>query len=136
MPMAIGTAITSAKTELSTVTRKRSAMPNRRLSGSVVTNSELVMKLALLACSDGIARMIRKSAIRAIAPMIVAPAAIAIDLKTRSPHRPSPAFSPELLPGLVGIVGVSPTCCGLAAMSTSPQQSDRVSPSSLNYLAT
>ena len=103
MPMAIGTAIISAKIELSTVTRNRSAMPNRRLSGSVVTNSELVMKLALFACSDGIARMRRKSAIRPIAPMIVAPAAIAIDLKTRSPHRPPPSFSPEPRGGFVDI---------------------------------
>ena len=55
MPMAIGTAIISAKIELSTVTRKRSAMPKRRLFSSVVTNSELVMKLALFAASDGIA---------------------------------------------------------------------------------
>ena len=114
MPMAIGTAITKAKIELSTVTRKRSAMPNRRLSGSVVTNSELVMKLALFACSDGIALMIRKSAIRPIAPMIVAPAAIAIDLKMRSPQRPSPCFSAAPR-GLVGIPAVSPTCGGLAA---------------------
>ena len=79
MPMAIGTAITKAKIELSTVTRKRSAMPNRRLFASVVTNSELVMKLTLSAASDGIARISRKSAISAIAPMIVAPAAIAIE---------------------------------------------------------
>ena len=57
MPMAIGTAITSAKIELSTVTRNRSAMPNRRLSASVVLNSELVKKLALFACNDGMARI-------------------------------------------------------------------------------
>ena len=49
MPIAIGTAITRAKIELNTVTWKSSAIPNRRLSESVVLNSELVMKLALLA---------------------------------------------------------------------------------------
>ena len=42
---------------------------------SVVTNSELVMKLALSAASDGTARISRNSPIRAMAPMIVAPAA-------------------------------------------------------------
>ena len=47
MPMAMGTAMTSAKTELSTVTWNSSAMPNRRLFSSVVLNSELVMKFAL-----------------------------------------------------------------------------------------
>ena len=79
MPIAIGTAITRAKSELSTVTRNRSRMPNRRFSASVVANSELVKKLALFACSDGIARISRNSAISTIATMIVAPAAIAID---------------------------------------------------------
>ena len=79
MPMAIGTAIANAKTELSTVTRNRSAMPKRRLFSSVVTNSELVMKLTLSAASDGIARINRKRPISAIAPMMVAPAASAIE---------------------------------------------------------
>ena len=49
MPIAIGTATANAKIELSTVTRKRSAMPNRRLVSSVVMNSELVKKFTLLA---------------------------------------------------------------------------------------
>ena len=79
MPMAIGTAIARAKIELSTVTRKRSAMPKRRLFSSVVTNSELVMKLALSAASEGTARISRKRPISAMAPMIVAPAASAIE---------------------------------------------------------
>ena len=79
MPMAIGTAITKAKIELSTVTRKRSAMPKRRLFSSVVTNSELVMKLTLSAASEGTARINRKRPISAIAPMIVAPAASAME---------------------------------------------------------
>ena len=69
-------------------------MPNRRLSESDVLNSELVMKLALFACNDGTALMIRNSAISAIALMIVAPAANAREPKIRSPHRPPPR-SPE-----------------------------------------
>ena len=93
MPMAIGTAITNAKIELSTVTRKRSATPNRKFVESVVLNSELVKKLILSACNDGTARISRNRPIRAIAPMIVAPAAMAIDRNTRSPQRPPPSFS-------------------------------------------
>ena len=100
MPIAIGTAMISANTELSTVTMNRSRMPKRRLSESVVRNSVLVRKFAWLACSDGIALTIRNSAIRAIAPMMVAPAAIAMDLKTVSPHRPSPCFKADPLPVL------------------------------------
>ena len=90
MPIAIGTAISNANSELRMVTWNSSAIPNRRLSESVVLNSELVMKLALFACSDGTACTIKKSAMSAIAPMIVAPAARAREPKIRSPHRPLP----------------------------------------------
>ncbi|SLH19601.1 Uncharacterised protein [Mycobacteroides abscessus subsp. abscessus] len=47
MPTPIGTAITSANTELNTVTMNRSRMPNRRLSGSLVLNSVLVKKFTV-----------------------------------------------------------------------------------------
>ena len=57
MPIAIGTAITRANSELSTVTWNSSAMPKRRFSASFVTNSELVKKFALLTRSDGTARL-------------------------------------------------------------------------------
>ena len=90
MPIAIGTAIISANSELRMVTCNKPAMPNRRLSESVVLNSELVMKLALFACSYGTACTISNSAMSAIAAMIVAPAARAREPKTLSPHRPLP----------------------------------------------
>ena len=63
----------------------------------------LVRKFAWLACSDGIALMIRNSPIRAIAPMMVAPAAIAMDLKTVSPQRSVASLQGRSRPGLVGI---------------------------------
>ena len=69
-------------------------MPNRRFAASVVLNSVLVMKFALLACSDGTAWMTRNRAISAIAPMMVAPAAKATEPKTRSPNLPPP-FKPD-----------------------------------------
>ena len=84
--MATGTASSSANTELSTVTMNRSRMPNRRLSASAVMNSALVKKLALLARSDGTARMSRKIAISAMAMTIVAPAATAIALEHAVPE--------------------------------------------------
>ena len=62
-------------------------MPNRRLSASVVLNSVLVRKLTWSAASDGIALTIRNSAISAMAAMIIAPAAIAIEWKMVSPRR-------------------------------------------------
>ena len=49
IPIATGTASTRAKTELSTVTMKRSRMPNARLSASVVLKLALVKKFAWLA---------------------------------------------------------------------------------------
>ena len=104
MPIAIGTAITSANNELNTVTWKSSAMPNRRLAGSLVLNSELVMKFALFAASEGTARTIRKNAIKAIAAMIVAPAATATDPKIRSP------LLPPWLSGM-SLTGVIPAVC-------------------------
>ncbi|BEL58010.1 hypothetical protein Isolate57596_49390 [Mycobacteroides abscessus subsp. abscessus] len=88
--MATGTAITKAKTALSTVTMNRSRMPNRRLFSSVVLNSALVRKLALSARSEGTARISRKIAIRAMADTIVAPAAVARPLNSCSPQRPEP----------------------------------------------
>ena len=120
MPIAMGTAITRANTELSTVTWKRSRMPKRRLSESLVTHSVLGTKLAWLACSDGIALMIRKSAIRAMAPMMVAPAATAMDLKTVSPQRLPPCLNADPVPGLVGMSGVSPICVGSSGLSDEP----------------
>src|SRR3990170_7986019 len=45
--------------------------------------------------------------------MIVAPAAIAMDLKTVSPQRPSPCFKADPFGSLVGFPEVCPTCCGL-----------------------
>src|SRR5258708_18080271 len=122
MPMAIGTAMIRAKIELSTVTWKRSRIPNRRLSASVVLNSVLVMKLAWLAPSDGIARISKNSAIRPIAPMMLAPAAMATDLKTRSPQRPSPLLRVGPLGGFVGISGVSTIFCGLAGGVAEPTE--------------
>jgi hypothetical protein len=113
MPMAIGTAINNANTELSTVTWKRPATPNFRLFASVVLNSELVKKLTLFTCIDGTARISRNRPIKAIAPMIVAPAAIATALKTLSPQRPPPAFNPPPLLGSGGIFKLSPIGCGL-----------------------
>ena len=59
-------------------------------------------EVALFACSEGSARMIRNSAISAIAAMMVAPAAVAIDRKTRSPHCP-----PERSAVLGGVWGVT-----------------------------
>ena len=58
--------------------------------------------------------MIRNSAISAMMPMIVAPAAMAIDRKMLSPQRPPPSFSDAPLAGLMGIPLLSPPCCGLA----------------------
>ena len=102
MPIATGTAMTRANTELRTVTMNKSRIPKRRLSGSLVRNSVLVRKFAWLACSDGTALMIRNSAIRAIAPMMVAPAAVAIALNTASPQRPPFCFRPGLPRFMVG----------------------------------
>lgn len=81
MPTPIGTATISAKIELSTVTMNRSRIPNRRWSAFVVENSALVKKLASLAMTEGTARINRNSAISAMAPTIVAPAAVASDRK-------------------------------------------------------
>ena len=126
MPMAIGTAINSAKTELRTVTWKSPAMPNRMFVSSDVTNSELVMKLAWLAPSDGTARMSRNSPIRAIAPMMMAPAATATEPKIRSPHRLPPGRNAD--PGfctvgsMLGILGVSPIPRGLVGVDDEPTE--------------
>ena len=60
MATATGTDSSSANTELKTVTTSRSRMPNRRLVGSEVWNSELVRKLTWFARSDGIACDSRK----------------------------------------------------------------------------
>ena len=58
MPIAIGTASTSANTELSTVTMNRSQDTEPpRCCASVVLNSALVKKLASLARSEGTARI-------------------------------------------------------------------------------
>ena len=65
-------------------------MPKRRSFSSVVTNCELVMKFAWFAASDGTARINRKRPISAITPMMVAPAATAIEWKMVSPHRRAP----------------------------------------------
>ena len=98
MPIAIGIAMSSANTELNTVTMNRSRMPKRRLSASLVTNSVLVKKLAWLACSDGIARISRNSAISAMATTMVAPAARRWTGRCVSPRRPSPLFEARRLP--------------------------------------
>jgi hypothetical protein len=54
--------------------------------------------------------------------MIVAPAAVATDLKTRSPQRPSPLLRVDPFGGFVGISGVSPIFCGLAGGVDEPTE--------------
>ena len=71
-------------------------------------NSVLVMKLTWSAASDGIALTIRNSAINAIAAMIVAPAAIAIEWKMVSPRRLLPLLRVDPGGGLVAMGGFSP----------------------------
>src|SRR5579859_124984 len=88
IPIATGTARTRAKTELSTVTMKRSRIPNARFSASLVLKVALVKKFAWLARSDGHARINRKIAISAMAMTTVEPVATASDLNARSPKRP------------------------------------------------
>ena len=61
----------------------------------------------MFACNDGTARMIRNSAINAIAAMIVAPAAVATERKIRSPQRP-PERSPLIGGGGGGTGAVCP----------------------------
>ena len=87
IPIATGTANAMAQSELSTVTMKRSRIPNARLLLSVVSNSALVKKFAWLARSDGMAWTSRKIAIRPMAIVIVEPATAATDLNSRSPRR-------------------------------------------------
>jgi hypothetical protein len=55
-----------------------------------------------------------------MAPMMVAPAATAMDLKTVSPQRPSPLFNADPFWLLVGPWGVCPTCCGLVGFADEP----------------
>lgn len=85
IPTAMGTASTSALSELSTVTMSRSRMPNASRCGSLVLNWALVKKFAWLTRNDGTARSNRNTAINAIATTIVNPAAAAIALNSRSP---------------------------------------------------
>src|ERR1700739_1684513 len=116
IPTAIGTASSSALTELSTVTMNKSRMPNARWSAFVVLNSALVKKLAWFARNDGTARTNRKIAISAIAITIVKPAAAASDLNSRSSRRvlwPSAGF------GTVGFVPVDVLTSGPEATTTS-----------------
>ena len=90
IPTAIGTANTSAVTELSTVTISRSRIPKASLAASLVLKSALVKKFAWLARSDGTARSNRNIAISPIAITIVDPAAAATNLNSRSPcHSPA-----------------------------------------------
>ena len=64
--------------------------------------------------------IIRNSAINAIAPMMVAPAAMAIESKMVSP-RPAPwPFKADAGVGFDGMSGVSPICCGLAPVVDEP----------------
>ena len=84
MPMATGTARTSAKIELSTVTLNMSRMPNRRLSGSVVFHSDEVKKLTLFARREGVACMTRTIAIKPMRATMTAPAATVTPRKIAS----------------------------------------------------
>ena len=99
MPMATGTAKAKAHSELSTVTMKRSRMPNFRWLPSVVSNCALVKKFAWLASSDGMAWMSRNIAISRIAITMVEPAVAASNSNSRSPRRaaaPSRAVSADV----------------------------------------
>ena len=102
IPTATGTAKAMAQSELSTVTIKRSRIPNARLLLSAVSNCALVKKFAWLARSDGMAWTSRKIAIRPMAIVIDEPATAATDLKSRSPRR-ALASSRALSAGVVAV---------------------------------
>src|SRR5690242_15402409 len=114
IPIATGTASTSALTELSTVTMSRSRIPNASLFGSLVLNLALVKKFAWLTRNDGTARSNRNTAINRIATTIVEPAAAAINLNSRSARRPTCSLSAvsagfSAVDGLIAVPRVTTT---------------------------
>ena len=112
IPIAIGTAISMASSEMTTVTQSRSSTPNRSVAPSTLHSREN-RKLTWSSAIAGIARATKKIATSRISRTMNSPDPVVRTAKTRSPIRlrprppetdpaPKTAGSPSNVPMAVG----------------------------------
>jgi len=123
--------MTSAKTELSTVTTSRLRIPKRNLLTSLTTKSSVVKKLAWLARKAGTACTSRNTAISTIATMMEMPEAVVRLRKTMSPRRP---VDLDCTLPLAAASGMSLILPGPGAPGTSGARSTLRATSGLNFI--